>query len=365
MTMTAHHPTTKLNESGIVSIIVTMIIMVILSLIVLGFAQTSRREQRQGLDRQLVSQARYAAESGINDAAAYLRTGAALSPTANSTCNSYTDSGSVYGATLDADRIATVNENAGYTCVLVDATNPDIVYEGVGTDTEVVFPVKLASGGNITQLSVTWSGSDVSPTSVYNNDPVTDTGCPGFDQNINYNFKPSGQYTCSAGVLRIDMVPITAAAPTRGGLANSAIGMILHAQAAQLGAQTASNGQILPGVCNNTNKNCVATFSVSAQPGYYLRIRPIYKPANIKVSANGGADLVGAQAVIDSTGRSADVLKRLLVRIPTCTDDIVCGKRAATGVALQTADSLCKLYEVFTAPTPRIEAGNTDPSCQL
>jgi hypothetical protein len=56
------------REGGFVSIIVCMIIMTILSLITIGFAQIMAREQRQALDRQLSSQAFYAAESGVNDA---------------------------------------------------------------------------------------------------------------------------------------------------------------------------------------------------------------------------------------------------------------------------------------------------------
>jgi Tfp pilus assembly protein PilX len=67
------------DQEGMVSIIVTMIIMVLLGLIVLGFAQLSRREQRQSLDRQLAVQAQYAAESGINQAADYVRS----NPTTN------------------------------------------------------------------------------------------------------------------------------------------------------------------------------------------------------------------------------------------------------------------------------------------
>jgi Tfp pilus assembly protein PilX len=53
-------------EQGLVSIVVTMIFLIVLSLIVVGFAQVARREQRESLDRQLSSQAFYAAESGIN-----------------------------------------------------------------------------------------------------------------------------------------------------------------------------------------------------------------------------------------------------------------------------------------------------------
>jgi len=60
------------NQSGMVSIMVTMILMIVMSLIVVGFAQVSRRNQRVALDRQLSTQAFYAAESGVNDAREFL-----------------------------------------------------------------------------------------------------------------------------------------------------------------------------------------------------------------------------------------------------------------------------------------------------
>jgi len=46
--------TTSVDQSkqrGMVAIMITMILMIVISLIVLGFAQISRRNQRQSLDR--------------------------------------------------------------------------------------------------------------------------------------------------------------------------------------------------------------------------------------------------------------------------------------------------------------------------
>src|SRR5262245_28445627 len=54
------------NQSGMAAIIVTLIIMIVLSLITLGFARIVNREQRQVADRQLNTQAFYAAESGVS-----------------------------------------------------------------------------------------------------------------------------------------------------------------------------------------------------------------------------------------------------------------------------------------------------------
>src|SRR5258708_5693843 len=63
----------KSGQQGIVSIIVTIILMLVLTLIVLSFAKVSRREERNALDRQLSTQAFYAAESGINDSTVVIK----------------------------------------------------------------------------------------------------------------------------------------------------------------------------------------------------------------------------------------------------------------------------------------------------
>ena len=55
------------DQSGVVSIVISIIIMVILSLIAISFARIMRQEQQQAYERQLHTQAYYAAESAVND----------------------------------------------------------------------------------------------------------------------------------------------------------------------------------------------------------------------------------------------------------------------------------------------------------
>jgi len=55
------------RQVGFVSIIVAAVLMVLLSLITIGFSKIMQREQRQSIDRQLSAQAFYAAETAIND----------------------------------------------------------------------------------------------------------------------------------------------------------------------------------------------------------------------------------------------------------------------------------------------------------
>ena len=75
----------RFNQDGLASIFISMIIMVIVSLILIGFVQYSNSEQKQSLDRQLQDEAFYSAESGINQVVQALNNGASYSNTSNCT----------------------------------------------------------------------------------------------------------------------------------------------------------------------------------------------------------------------------------------------------------------------------------------
>jgi len=54
------------NEKGVISIIVTMVFIIVVGLIVLGFGEISRNQSRQTVDNQLSTASYYAAQSVIN-----------------------------------------------------------------------------------------------------------------------------------------------------------------------------------------------------------------------------------------------------------------------------------------------------------
>ena len=56
------------DQRGFAAIVVALVLILVLSLLTIGFAELMRHEQRSALDKQLSSQAYYAAESGVNDA---------------------------------------------------------------------------------------------------------------------------------------------------------------------------------------------------------------------------------------------------------------------------------------------------------
>src|SRR5882724_3022558 len=87
MSSSMKHPHTS-PEAGFAALIIGIILVLILGLLTIGFAQLVRHEQSSALDKQLSSQAYYAAESGVNDAyhaiQGYLKTGQV--PPARTSC---------------------------------------------------------------------------------------------------------------------------------------------------------------------------------------------------------------------------------------------------------------------------------------
>ena len=77
---------------------------------------------------------------------------------------------------------------------------------------------------------------------------------------------------------------------------------------------------------------------------YYLRVKPIYGSAAITVKAttpSGAAQLVGAQALIDVTGKATDVVRRIQVRVKA--NNLV-GSVPLYG--LEGTDKICKKFSI-------------------
>lgn len=127
----------KTEEYGFASLVVAFILILVMSLLTVGFAQLARREQQTALDQQLANQAYYAAETGVNQVKAQIPALVAaynLNPT-DSQLNGKTCLTSVKGVQLTNAIDAT--NSVSFTCALVNmapATNsiPDTSSTGSG-----------------------------------------------------------------------------------------------------------------------------------------------------------------------------------------------------------------------------------------
>lgn len=327
----ANKQTLRGNQQGMVSIVVTMIIMVVLTLIVTGFAQLARREQRESLDRQLSTQALYAAESGINDAIKAINAG--------NISNKPDCDTSIPGVSPQIN-----GTDVQYTCLLINSNNDTNQYQNVGTESSTLAPVILASGANPSSISIDWQNKDGAK-NVLN-------GLSGSTPLLK-----DGEWGQNVGILRIDLVPIDSL--NIDNLKANTLTAFLYPKNSGAGQVVYSSipdnkGAIVTSKCGSSsyNKKCRVTITnLDAHNKYLIRMKSIYTTSDVEICANACndqvADKLTGQYNIDSTGRASDVLKRIKVRY---------GKESGSSnavfaeYALDSANDVCKLMSVWPGP---------------
>jgi Tfp pilus assembly protein PilX len=355
--MSTMHATkrTKLNQAGMVSIMVTMILMIVISLIVLGFAQISRRNQRNQLDRQLSTQAFYAAESGVNDAQNLIqqKLSSGGQPVAKISCQ---DNGSDNSyATLNP--VLDSANNVAYTCLTVDPNPTSLQYSDIGSTSSII-PLKAQGGGTINTLKLTWQSKDTSGTPISN--------CPTGTDAV---FSNTSSWQCGYGVLRLDIVPTSGSLLDASTLASTtmttfAVPLASGGTASIPYAASGANANNRVGVqCSNAN--CTLSITGLSSDQYYLRVSSIYKDASLQMNAAdvsaGTIKFEGAQTVVDATGKAQDILRRIQVHVPLSVDS----KSQLPDYVFQSTDAICKRFAVMDNYFDNKVSGvnSTNPLC--
>lgn len=351
------------RESGIVAIMVTLILMIVISLIVLGFAQISRRNQRQTLDHQLSTQAFYAAETGVNDVSKAIRAamarGTAIAPKPD--CQS--NGGGFYSG---LNSVIDEANSVEYTCLTVDPAPTSLVYSNIGSKSTIV-PL-TAQGGSISSLTFTWQSKE-SGAAPADNCPANPT-----------SFAAAGSWNCGYGVLRFDLVPTSGSSLSVAGLQSQAMtSFMVPLRPSGTGSApnpvgytpvSAGANNRLGVVCNNNE--CTQTINGLSGGQYYLRVSSIYKDVSLQITARDASNnlvrIQGAQALIDSTGKAADVLRRIQVRLPL----IPSSANMSSDYALQSTEAVCKRFAVMENyfsnnaddVVPGVVASTSNPLCR-
>jgi len=339
----------NLNQVGMVSIMVTLIMMMVITLIVTGFTEVSRRNQREALDRQLSAQAFYAAETGVNDVIHLVGTSAGkYNPTADlknynscragDTINNFME----HFPAVKAESTLDASTNTAYTCLLVTPKVKTIV-ETVSLSDSVAVPIRPDGA---TDLQFTWQSSDGSS---------SDAGtCP--TNTIANNFKPNDtdsadwQSNCNFGILRLDLFDVNA----NGGstdpdtmASHTAAVYVVPTNAGSAASSLNYNAaNIVTAHC--TAGNCKATIRASAFSGspmnLYARLSGIYESLGSVTIAStaGGVSFPDAQLLVDATGKAQDELKRIQVRVPL-NGQI----QSLPSNALQSTNAICKRFKTL------------------
>jgi Tfp pilus assembly protein PilX len=338
------------DQKGMVAIMVTLILMIVISLLVLGFAQISRRNQRTTLDRQLSTQAFYAAESGINDARQLINqqivNGNAV--TSKTTCATATNGMYVNLPTNVLDAASDVS----YTCLLVNALPTSLRYDKI-EDQSTIIPL-ISGNGNIASITMAWKTGDQGSTTPINNCP----NGPGVTQ----EFTATTGWNCGYGVFRFDLVPVAGNGLTSANLQTAT--MTTFAIPAKNGTNSINFGANINASvavkCDNTN--CTLKVANLNTDQYYMRVRTIYKGAPLEITGQTASgqevQFSNAQVVVDATGKAQDVLRRLQVRVPVSE---VGSQNQMPDNALESNDSICKRFSVmdnyYTSAVPGTISG--------
>lgn len=323
------------NEQGIASFIVVFIMMLIISLVTLSFAQVIRREQRQALDRHLSARAFYAAESGINTAVNALNNGY---PGDKTNCG---PDGSgpldISAYTLDAPSETELN------CLTIDGSPTSLEYPSLVKNQSLMVPMHGSS--NLTTLTFSWQSKTATSTTSY----ATCSAGNGFT--------PQSSWGCMAPLLRVDILDTNGGTVTRGSTNNVYTAFMYPTPGAGAGSGTYSagaRGAIINARCAAANapNDCNVTLNMpGTSRDFYIRIKAYYMDMSLALTPLAGGspvEISGAQAVIDSTGKAVDVTRRLQVRKSLTAQGMI------PEFAIESAAGLCKRYMVMTgsAATP-------------
>jgi Tfp pilus assembly protein PilX len=364
------------NEQGMASILITMIMIIVITLIVIGFAQVTRRNQREAIDSQLSTQAYYAAESGVNAAANYLSTNPGYGTNTMGNCTTFINTLGGSGALSGA------NNNTQYTCLMVDPNPTSLNLSPVNVNQATVLHLKDKNGLGFQQLNFQWNEQkntdfpDSNPTN--NCSSATGSTLPEY-----------ASWKCSYGVLRLDLVDGTGANISNAQLQNDQTVTSLYLIPTYSGGTNTASMSSSPAyqpidtsgglgaTCDPTpadpttdgtcpvrviHAHCTVAggcsmrldiakgaTATSGQPEYYARLSMMYQGTqSLTITAKdssqplGNVQFIGGQAVVDSTGQSEDELRRIQVRVPLSS-----GPSSPT-FGLQTSDSICKRLTIVT-----------------
>ncbi len=347
------------NQDGFAALVVALIIIIVLSLITVGFAQLMRNDQAAALSKQLSSQAYYAAESGVNDAYEAYTHGFNVS---KSSCSSnVTGPGSQYLNTTNNNVNSTTNTSV--TCLLMNPDPPNVIIGDINNSQPIVIEMQGCSttGGSSPGSPQCTNGSPTSVSKIniqWNDANDNNSLAPNCSQ-----FTPAGSTTGDwnyQNLLRIELIPLSLndtlnrdflinhtytayLCPNNSiGQGNyytigpsSSPGIGLSASFSGNPVGNTGSGDILNASCPNSTSPCSVTLNVgnltdkigNHYSTYLLVLRSVYpNPITSDITMygnsanpNGNAtplDIADAQLLVDSTGKAQNVLKRIQVRIP-------------------------------------------------
>lgn len=327
----------RLGQQGMASFMVTSVLILVISLIAIGVAQVARKNQQETLNRQLSSQAYYAAESGVNKTVSIIRDrlSAGGQPADKTSCD--TNNTEYPPIQLDGTSVEV-------TCVLVTMESKDLYYSAVTENEPLVIPLETSGMAPFTDITLTWRPKSGGAT------PTSTCGTTG------YTLPERNSWACGHGMLRTDLTDMTALQAGRTAMSTF---FYPHRNDSSTPPTVAySGGGLVEGRCTDTGDGpkCTAKITGLSSTVYYLSARSIYKDSSLQITgrdANNSDVRFKGQAIVDVTAKAQDVLRRIQARVPLES------RTASTipAAAIETSGSLCKRFSVspsYYRPDPSV-----------
>ena len=367
------------EEKGIVSILVVTILTITLALIALGFSKLADRELRQASDRELSTQAYYAAQSGINDAIAYLSAGG----TGFSGCANWPTT-PVNGSQYFTQDLSAGTGAAKYSCISVD-TSPQVLRATVNPGEPHLLKV---SSANLQNLFIAWENTKYSAgpkwlpggNSLPPEDSAAGNGATGVLRVGIYGVPPSGTFSDSqlSGNLRVYYLYPNGSITGNPGTVNYNGGCYSTLSGLNgCGVSPNNNGSFVPGNCKSPRPAPVPSpdavphycnseiQNLSGSNTYYLYLTAQYSPLTVSVegtdNSNKPVDFVKSQAIVDVTGQGADVIQRVRATVDLSS------QFSLPNYAVQSMQTLCKNFNIQISGQgqygPAVPNETLDPAC--
>jgi hypothetical protein len=343
----------NLNQTGFAALVIAIVLVLLLSLMTIGFAELMRKETRSATDKHLSDQAYYAAETGINDAAKAINLGyTKVKPD----CGPLTGSTDPVEAPLTSNKVGN-DPNITYSCLLINPYPTTAEYGNIGTVPKYVNMVGVDPSNPeavklIRDLVISWNDSG---------------GSHDYVESGGHEFDTTNGWGTKTGVLRVGVTPLDSGHVDRNYLIQNTYTAFFYPNKSNTLSSPPNNystdvfdtrtgrnsGAIINGNCNTGNRtnsdkgprDCSVMITNVGHSSLLLSLRSIYRNSDVTFFAYGydGAQLGirNAQTVVDSTGKAQDVLRRVQVRIPTKNTYDVASD------SLEVGSNICKQLELY------------------
>ncbi len=289
-----------INQEGAASLLFTLVMIIIISLLAIGFSVITTNDQKATLDKSVSLQAEYAAQSGINSVVeGIINHNSAVSQSSTSTC-----------APTDGVIPTFPNPNTRITCLKWSYSPQSLVYSSANSLSTIINPVS-ASGSptSISEVDITWGPSDSMPKTTYTS--FTNSSLSGV---VSDNFPILKIVTANFDMSNLTttyVVPVSGSSSVVA-LGTPGINIISVGCGATSAKTCTAKLKCLQWTANVANSSCKATngglLTTSSFDGSQLSI-------NISgIQSTGGAavQFSNSQVQIDSTAQNGNTVKRLV-----------------------------------------------------